>query len=176
MADKRRGVLGIDLGDNFGYCHLVDGTPREIGKRRYAKKRGASAGHRWLDFAPWFEELVHGCMLGVPLAGVWYEQTFHRGGHATAVLQGYEQNIMAVLAKLEVEYFPVPVATLKKFATGNGRADKGAMRKFLDNWFDARSLVIRDEQGCLKTLTTDEVDATWVALYGWKQKGGKIGR
>jgi len=56
-----------------------------------------------------------------------YEQAHHRGGAATAVCVGLITEVQAFAAEHDIELMPVHTATLKKFATGSGRADKKDM-------------------------------------------------
>ncbi len=56
-----------------------------------------------------------------------YEQEHHRGGAATFVALGLITELQAFAAEQEVEVMNVHSATLKKFATGNGRASKEDM-------------------------------------------------
>ena len=48
----------------------------------------------------------------------------HRGGAATACCVGLVTEIQAFAAEHNIEIMPVHTASLKKFATGSGRANK----------------------------------------------------
>ena len=56
-----------------------------------------------------------------------YEMPHFRGGPATDVLVGMATRIQEFGALYGIEYTPVHSATLKKFATGSGRASKESM-------------------------------------------------
>jgi Holliday junction resolvasome RuvABC endonuclease subunit len=56
-----------------------------------------------------------------------YEQAHHRGGAATACCVGLVTEVQAFAAEHNIEIMPVHSATLKKFATGSGRANKDQM-------------------------------------------------
>jgi Holliday junction resolvasome RuvABC endonuclease subunit len=58
-----------------------------------------------------------------------YEQAHHRGGAATACCVGLVTEVLAFAAERNIEVMPVHSATLKKFATGSGRANKSQMIK-----------------------------------------------
>jgi Holliday junction resolvasome RuvABC endonuclease subunit len=69
-----------------------------------------------------------------------YEQAHHRGGAATEVCVGMSTRVMEVAAQNDIEYSSCHTATLKKWATGKGNADKKAMIKrayeFVDEVID----------------------------------------
>lgn len=56
-----------------------------------------------------------------------FEQAHHRGGAATAVCVGLVTEVLAFAAEHDIETMPVHTASLKKFATGSGRASKTDM-------------------------------------------------
>ena len=63
-------------------------------------------------------------LLGGEIDVIAYEQAHHRGGAATAVCVGLVTEVQAFAAERNIELMPVHTATLKKFATGSGRANK----------------------------------------------------
>lgn len=82
-----------------------------------------SPGMRWLRFSNWLKFMV-------PASGakaVVYEQPHQRGGASTTVALGFTTHLMSVCAELGIEHAAVHSQTLKKWATGSGRADKEAM-------------------------------------------------
>ena len=80
--------------------------------------------------------------------------TKFRGSDATASLYGLQTQLVEVAFVSGAETHTVAPATLKKFATGDGRADKARMvleaRKRWVGWTPA---------------THDEADARWVLLW-----------
>jgi len=56
-----------------------------------------------------------------------YESAHHRGGHATACAYGFISVVERVAATYGFETMTVHTSTLKKFATGSGRANKNDM-------------------------------------------------
>jgi hypothetical protein len=78
----------------------------------------------YLRFNRWLEDLVG----ADPRPGlVVFEQAHHRGGAATEVAAGFSTRVLEFCARHAIEHASVHTATLKKFATGHGNADKGAM-------------------------------------------------
>ena len=129
---QKRSVVGVDPGDNFAYCRVINGIPHDVGAWTWVQKRGMSPGARFLTFVPFFTNLLHRWQSDGPIEVVGIEQMFHRGGYASDVLKGYELNAQTVCAKLKIEHIPAPISAVKKYATGNGRASKAAMRTFLE--------------------------------------------
>ena len=67
--------------------------------------------------------------------------------------------------QLGLEYAGVNVATLKKFATDHGRADKWAMQAALQSWWQEN--LTRQWPGP-GSIGSHAVDAAWAAIWGWK--------
>lgn len=87
-------------------------------------KRGESPGMRFLRFRAWLKELISASG-GVDV--LVYEQAHHRGGAATQLCVGLVTEALAMAAEHNAETMPVHTASLKKWATGSGRADKSVM-------------------------------------------------
>ena len=121
-------ILALDLGTRTGWA-LAEGGRVESGAQVFDVKRGESPGMRFLRLSRWLEEIArvdHEHPHGV-LELVVYEAAHHRGGAATAVGVGMSSHVLAFCARHGIEHQPVHTATIKKFATGNGRGDKAAM-------------------------------------------------
>lgn len=108
------------------------------GEADFSLKRGESPGLRFHNFNAWLrEKLVPavGGATGQCLADlVIYEMPHTRGGYATDVLVGMSTRIHEFCAthtrvgtSRPVDHEPVRSLTLKKWATGGGRASKGEM-------------------------------------------------
>ena len=80
---------------------------------------------RFLRCWSWLNEMWK--LLGSRIDVICYEQAHHRGGAATACCVGLVTEIQAFAAEHCIEIIPVHTATLKKFATGSGRANKADM-------------------------------------------------
>ena len=80
---------------------------------------------RFLRCRAWLNEMWK--LLGGQVDVICYEQAHHRGGAATACCVGLVTEIQAFAAHHDTEIMPVHTASLKKFATGSGRASKVEM-------------------------------------------------
>lgn len=114
-------ILALDLGTKTGWCA---GTVS--GVQTFDVKRGESPGMRFLRLNAWLAE-THELLGGFGL--IVYEQAHHRGGPATQCAVGMATHVLSFAASRKIETMPVHTATLKKFATGNGRAGKEDMIK-----------------------------------------------
>jgi Holliday junction resolvasome RuvABC endonuclease subunit len=79
---------------------------------------------RFLRFSKWLNELYD---LTHPWELVVYERAHHRGGYATELGVGLQTRVQEFAAARDIEYAAVHSATLKKSATGSGRASKQDM-------------------------------------------------
>lgn len=72
-------------------------------------------------------------------------------------LYGYRSLLMYVAAEMSIPVLSIYPSTLKKFATGSGRADKAQMAEALEvKW-------------SLKLDNDNTVDAVWLSLWGSQQ-------
>jgi Holliday junction resolvasome RuvABC endonuclease subunit len=146
--------MGIDPSLNSTGLALVDGTLTTLkqkpadGDYRLVKIRlgiiRAISGDNRPDFAV-MEDLPRNAM----------------GAGITGQVQGV---IREVLQGYKVPYLLVSAATLKKFATDNGRADKAGMRQA---WLD---------QTGQDNPRDDEVDAAWLRMLGVYLTGDGAGQ
>ena len=117
-------ILAIDPGTRTGWAWLdTDGGGPEHGTVAFALERGESAGMRFLKFRAW----LHGAMAEGKPDLVIYERAHHRGGAATEVCVGMTTRIQEEAERMGAEYVAVHTASLKKHATGSGRAGKAEM-------------------------------------------------
>jgi crossover junction endodeoxyribonuclease RuvC len=117
-------ILALDLGTKTGWAiGNKDGTSFYHGVQDFSLKRGESPGMRYLRFDTWINDML--CQNSPDY--VIYEMPHHRGGHATAVLGALVGILLKVCANLGVNHTQVHSSTLKKFATGSGRASKDDM-------------------------------------------------
>ena len=117
-------ILGLDMATRTGWACNIHG--RRSGVIEFAVKRGESPGMRFLRCRSWLNEMLK---LLERIDLIAYEQAHHRGGAATACCMGLVTEVLAFAAAHGIELMPVHSATLKKFATGNGRASKTDMIK-----------------------------------------------
>lgn len=134
MDQRRFIVLALDPGTHCGWA-LADGRRLlEYGQESFDVRRGSSPGMRWIEFRRWLSEWFRTGREYAPNL-IAYEQAHHRGGAATQVAYGFTTRIEEFAASQGAEYVAVHTATLKKFMTGHGRADKAAMeRAALKRW------------------------------------------
>jgi hypothetical protein len=124
-------ILSLDMATKTGWAFKYSGNLKfgnnagriYSGIKDFAKARGESPGMIFLRFRKWLNEFL------IPEEKILivHEQAHHRGGAATALCSGLIAEAQAFAAEHGFEILPVHSATLKKFATGSGRAEKGAM-------------------------------------------------
>lgn len=115
-------ILAIDCGTKTGWAIHCNGMV-ESGVQDFSLKRGESAGMRFFNFRVWLQRMIN----KFPIKLVVYEQAHHRGGAATMIGVGMVTRIQEECELRDLEYTPIHSATLKKFATGGGRASKESM-------------------------------------------------
>ena len=145
-------ILGLDMATKTGWC-LYDapsGQVIESGVQVFDKRRGESNGLRFLRFRKWLKSFVDGFHPDI----ICYEQAHFRGGAATELCVGFQTRAQEVAAEVGIESAPLPTGTLKKFATGNGAANKSEMIK-------AAFLILGREP-----QDDNEADAVHVARWG----------
>jgi len=145
-------ILAIDPGTRLGWSSLFKGYV-ESGVHEFRLDRGDSPGIRFLRFRAWLVDML--AMTNPEL--VVFERPHMRGGYATDLLVGLVTRIQEECAARRIECEAIHSATLKKHATGSGRADKAAMLKSA-----------REEWG--KHITDDnEADARWILDWAIKK-------
>ena len=145
-------ILALDLGTHTGWAY-TDGTALESGTQTLDLRRGESPGMRFLRFRRWLDDMLR----GLRPALVAYEAPHHRGGAATEVAVGFSTRVLEQCADLGIEHVSVHTATLKKHATGSGRAGKDDMiRAASERW--GRTPATDDEADalCLLAYAVDE--------------------
>lgn len=127
-------ILALDLATRTGWAIVRDGRVIESGVQDFSKRRGESNGVLFLRARKWLAEFgrvtpaasAEGLRRATPDLVV-YEQAHFRGGAATEICVGLQTRAQEIAAEWGVESAPVPTSTLKKWATGVGRAEKAAM-------------------------------------------------
>lgn len=145
-------ILAIDCGTKTGWAISCNGMV-ESGVQDFTLKRGESAGMRFFNFRIWLKRMLN----KFPIKLVVYEQAHHRGGAATMVGVGMVTRIQEECDIRELKYTPIHSATLKKFATGSGRASKESML--------SRA---REEWG-VHVIDDNEADALFLMDYARKE-------
>lgn len=147
-------ILAIDPGSLCGWALLTHGNV-ESGVQDFTLKRGESKGMRFFNFRTWIARMLRRAKIDLVI----YEQAHLRGGAATDVGVGFTTRIQEECDMCDVKYTPIHSATLKKFATGSGRANKELMLgKAREKWGD----LIEDH---------NEADALWILEWARKEYG-----
>ena len=122
-------ILALDLGTRCGWAMAaptfagsIEHRLLESGVQIFDVKRGESPGMRYLRFRRWLEDITPSdCSL------IAYENFHMRGGAATEIAAGLVTRVQELCALRGIQHAAVHSASLKKFATGRGNADKAAM-------------------------------------------------
>jgi len=152
-------ILAIDPATRTGWA-TNSRSGIESGVREFDLRRGESPGMRFLHFRHWLEVLAEATGAEVLV----FEQAHHRGGAATELGVGFATRVMEVAAARGIEYRSCHTATLKKYATGAGNADKERMIEAALARFPQRR-----NGGRGGGLTNDEADA--LLLLSWGMDG-----
>jgi Holliday junction resolvasome RuvABC endonuclease subunit len=150
-------VIGIDPGTACGWALLAaDGSRIGSGTWDLRPRRHEGGGMRYLRARRMLAELLDAAGPDVVLA---YEEVRrHMGVDAAHVYGGIVAQVAALCEERGVPYRGVPVGTVKKAATGNGSASKGAMVEAAGvRWggVEARHASV--------AFGEDEADALWIA-------------
>ena len=134
-------ILALDMATITGWATHIDGNT-ESGVQDFTKRRGESNGMIYLRFNAWLDKMTLFSPCTVegrrrldvlcadpdnilpPFDLVVYEQAHHRGGAATEIGVGLMTRAQEFATRIGAEYTAVHTSTLKKFATGSGRASK----------------------------------------------------
>jgi Holliday junction resolvasome RuvABC endonuclease subunit len=140
-------ILALDLATKTGFAH-TDGTSGV-----WVLPAGPN-GQRWDDFREWLDCMVseHGTDKIVA------EASLHQPGLAGRMANAMHTMIEVVAQKYQLEYKSVAASTIKKHATGNGRAKKPEMYEAAK----ARGLAF-------DVASDDHVDALWILDYALTQ-------
>ena len=118
-------ILALDTATKTGWALIKGGSVYESGVQDFSKKRGESNGIMFIRFRRWLSDMLKESKPDMLV----YEQTGHSFKNASAMEIAF--NLSGRAQEIADEHF-IPYTTytpsaLKKFATGQGRADKAAM-------------------------------------------------
>ena len=154
-------ILALDLATKTGFSYRSLTGRIEYGEQDFSLKRGDSPGMRYVRFNAWLREMLDFLRPDI----VVYEQAHNRGGAPTEVLNGLTTRVQEAVALREnCEHQSVHSGTLKKFATGNGRASKEDMVAFAAAVTTGESYT---------NITDNEADAIALLLYAENSLGAE---
>lgn len=172
-------VLGLDPGTQLGWA--VCATRESIiasGVESFAAAADRSYGAAFAALRRFLNEQRRA--LG-PFAAVAYELPFLRGPLTTRLLWGMAAHVQERCAVWRCRPLAVNTMTLKKFATGSGKADKAAMIRAaqclttvhvpgtIAEIFQRETLVKKKSLIAIHLMSEHEADAIHVARWGWEQ-------
>ena len=144
--------IGLDLGSNCGWAIVRDGAVISSDTRHF--ERGLYGyGHLFDQFRKLLVDLHESPC-------VWaYEEPHFRGGPPTRITVGMAGHLLQLAHHWGEPCRSIHTGSLKKWATGSGRASKAAMM--------TRA---RLSTTCEGEMTEHEADAILVALWVWEVK------
>lgn len=117
-------ILAIDLGNELGYAIKKHSTI-ESGWKRLTNGSKNHSGKKFELFRLWLDELDE-----IDIKEIYYEDVRrHNGLFAARAYGGYLAILQMWAHERNIECSGVGVGQIKKFWTGNGRADKEMMIK-----------------------------------------------
>lgn len=121
---KRLRVAAFDLGTSCGYAYDLTGTVHS-GVLNLRGGRYEGGGMRYLRFRQFLQTFYQRAG-GIDLI-VFEEVRRHKGVDAAHVHGGLLAELTAFCEERSVPYEGVPVATIKKYATGKGNSNKAGV-------------------------------------------------
>lgn len=114
-------ILALDLGQTTGWALQANGLTHS-GSHGFKPGRFEGGGMSMLRFSRWLTELHE---QSGPIARVYFEEVrAHKGTAAAHTYGAFLGQLSAWCEANGVAYLGVPVATIKKHATGKGNAGK----------------------------------------------------
>ena len=152
-------ILALDLGTKTGWAINDEGVIRS-GMEDFTPTKYGYRGSRYLDFSAWLcaiYTLYH-------FESVYYEMPHMRGRWATEALHGYLAYLYGFLAPHDIDPIAVHSGTIKKFATGNGKASKEEMIVKAQEFIE-----IGIPRGKTVRLITDDNEADAICLLKYAE-------
>lgn len=118
-------TLAIDLGTTTGWAlQTADGNTAS-GTQSFKPGRFEGGGMRYLRFRGWLVEML---AASGGIGAIYFEEVRrHAGVDAAHAYGGFLATLTAWCEHHQIPYSGVPVATIKKHATGKGNADKATI-------------------------------------------------
>lgn len=141
-------ILALDLGSTTGWAFVEDDKVLNFGEQYFPGDRPA----RLFKFHDWYHRKIHEFTPEVVI----FERPFCRGLHATRSLWGAAGIVEAETYGQGLPSLDIVPSTLKKWATGSGRASK-------DDMIVAAETLI--DYSVSEVLGEHEADAIILGLY-----------
>ncbi len=149
-------ILGIDPGTSCGWAIWENGDVVHAGTWDLSTNRFEGAGMRFIAFERAFRSALRGANL-VAFEAV----SSHKGVAAAHIYGGIVSHLQRIAQETGIPYTGIPVATVKRTATGKGNAKKDAMVAAANaRW----GLALTEANG-----GGDEADARWIAVTAAQQ-------
>ena len=117
-----KNIIALDIGNQFGYA-IKQRVTIVSGYDFLSKKGTTDHGRKFYNWACWLNDVVD-------VDAVYYEDVRrHNGLFAARAYGGYLAILQMWAHERNIECVGVGVGQIKKFWTGNGRADKDMMIK-----------------------------------------------
>lgn len=143
-------ILALDIATKTGWAVSVKNGSVQSG--RLTLKKGERQGERLCQFRKFLSELKYRLdMRGDPLTAVTFEHAFRQQGHASELFHNLSGVLMQWCEHHDIAYSKVNVATIKKSATGSGKATK-------------KDMVIAAKKRGFDVLDDNEADAIHLLL------------
>jgi hypothetical protein len=121
-AGAPRAILALDLGTRTGWALRARAGAVTSGTHEFRPGRFEGAGMAFLRFGGWLSEAQQ---LACGIDAVAFEEVrAHAGTLAAQVYGGFLAHLTAWCERHAIPYLGVPVATIKRHATGKGNASK----------------------------------------------------
>ncbi|MFL1461811.1 crossover junction endodeoxyribonuclease RuvC [Roseococcus sp. DSY-14] len=158
VALRHLAVLALDLGTTTGWALRSQDGGITSGTIAFRPSRFEGGGMRYLRFRGWLTEMAS---LTGGLSSIAFEEVrAHAGTDAAHLYGGFLAHLSAWCEERGIAYQGVPVATIKRHATGRGNADKAAMIAAIQ----ARGFQPADD---------NEADAIAILLWLTDAQGGR---
>jgi Holliday junction resolvasome RuvABC endonuclease subunit len=117
-------ILGLDLAIHCGYSVCQSGQIIASGVWDFsnARKNGHN-GHLFTALSRHIDDLC----ICYKIDHICYERSHFRGGASTRIGVGMSSTVLEYCASNNIPVSDIPTLTLKKWATGTGKADKAMM-------------------------------------------------
>lgn len=114
-------VISLDLGTKTGWAIRHKDGSVISGSENFKQDRFQSHGMRYVNFRNWLIKIIKLSDISIV---AFEEVRRHISTDSAHSYGGYLSIMQSVCADLKVEYYGVPVGTIKKFIYGSGRASK----------------------------------------------------